>query len=108
MGLCFSKNKPKIRIAVIQSNGVYSQLLTHDIYYKFANIHVEYNDIDILDTLNCNFVILIKNGDIEQNADCIAKLNASGIKYYELPELPESGNHFRNYIYLFSRMYLFS
>jgi len=121
MGSCTSKNytskdyrsrghlppdhpKKEIYIDVIQGNETHTYASLSELSYDFANIHIRFVSWNSIS--NCDFIIVVKNGDARQNEECVNKLPKE-IRYYELASLPDSYNHFKNYVFLFTKSYLF-
>ncbi len=117
MGICKSKNghspplppipprQQQIYVSILQGNKSHAYLLAHQLTYDFANIYVRYAQWYTEEP--CDFVIFVKNGTHEQNLQCHQSHDLDNKKYFVLPELPDTYDNFKSYVYLFAKIYLF-
>ncbi len=99
------QRQQQIYISILQGNGSHAYLLSHQLTYDFANIYVRYAQWHADEP--CDFVIFVKNGTHEKNLQCHQLHNLDNKVHYILPDLPDTYNNFKSYVYLFSRIYLF-
>ncbi len=97
------KEKQKITIHVVQGNNIHTNVVLHILDYDHADIYIHF--VEYINADNQDFIILVNNGSRTQNKTSASRLPKNK-RIYELACLPVEFEHFKNYVFLFTRMYL--